>query len=382
METQIFARQLTEARRAAGMTQAQLAEAMHMSRQGISHWENGRALPDAETLKQLSQVLNYDFITSGALTAEAPSGEPAQSEGGRLWWQQPVVWLSAAVAVLALMLVAAVALLLGKDAPAPAGQGSPVAVGAPVGEQAVVRIIPAQNPLTPAQDPVLGPSPWWIWHLLLQETAGVDFTIEKMTYTYQHRNGQSNVVEYGADYVAAGNPLGTNVLRAGVNLNFSGAEPLWDLDFIAVRVDGTDAKGNVLSFELVMDCQLPQDGESAVAELHVEAQADPVAAQVMPDMGPDPVWLVTFDIFESAGVPVTLQKVTVIAEGPHGWEMTAGPEEIRANFGTNEIPGHSALPWTVGNGVCDLTAFTLKVEAVDANGNVLTAQDSVRLTQE
>lgn len=82
METQIFARQLTEARRAAGMTQAQLAEAMHMSRQGISHWENGRALPDAETLKQLSQVLNYDFITSGALTAEAPSGESAQSEGG------------------------------------------------------------------------------------------------------------------------------------------------------------------------------------------------------------------------------------------------------------------------------------------------------------
>ena len=52
------------------------------------------------------------------------------------------------------------------------------------------------------------------------------------------------------------------------------------------------------------------------------------------------------------------------------------------NYGTNVIPGHSALPWTMGNGVCDLTAFTLKVEAVDANGNLLTAQDSVALTRE
>ena len=58
MENQNFAQQLITARKAAGLTQEQLGERMHMSRQGISHWETGRALPDAETLKQLSQVLN------------------------------------------------------------------------------------------------------------------------------------------------------------------------------------------------------------------------------------------------------------------------------------------------------------------------------------
>lgn len=41
METQTFAQQLTAARKAAGLTQEQLGEKMHMSRQGISHRETG-----------------------------------------------------------------------------------------------------------------------------------------------------------------------------------------------------------------------------------------------------------------------------------------------------------------------------------------------------
>lgn len=41
MESKSFAEQLIAARKAAGLTQEQLGEKMHMSRQGISHWENG-----------------------------------------------------------------------------------------------------------------------------------------------------------------------------------------------------------------------------------------------------------------------------------------------------------------------------------------------------
>ena len=56
-----------------------MANLMNMSRQGISHWENGRTLPDAETLKKLSQVLNYNFeepeFTGGTAPVEAAAEE-------------------------------------------------------------------------------------------------------------------------------------------------------------------------------------------------------------------------------------------------------------------------------------------------------------------
>ena len=40
--------QIHEARKRAGMTQETLARAVNVSRQTISHWEVGRAMPDAE----------------------------------------------------------------------------------------------------------------------------------------------------------------------------------------------------------------------------------------------------------------------------------------------------------------------------------------------
>ncbi len=65
-----FRAQLIAARKAKGYTQEKLAELMNVSRPTISHWENGRALPDLELLGQLSQVLEYDFqLTPGTKEA-------------------------------------------------------------------------------------------------------------------------------------------------------------------------------------------------------------------------------------------------------------------------------------------------------------------------
>lgn len=73
---QPFCEQLSLARKAKRMTQEQLAVAMNITRQGVSHWENGRTLPDAETLKRLSQVLEYDFLTNEAILARGGSFIP------------------------------------------------------------------------------------------------------------------------------------------------------------------------------------------------------------------------------------------------------------------------------------------------------------------
>lgn len=49
---------ITELRKANGWSRENLAEQLNVSRQAISRWENGTALPDANNILQLSRVFN------------------------------------------------------------------------------------------------------------------------------------------------------------------------------------------------------------------------------------------------------------------------------------------------------------------------------------
>jgi len=69
---------LRAARRAAGMTQEQLALALHVSRTAVSHWETGRYEPDEGTLEKLSLILGRD------LSAEAFADDGGASEFGTM----------------------------------------------------------------------------------------------------------------------------------------------------------------------------------------------------------------------------------------------------------------------------------------------------------
>nr|MCR5522762.1 helix-turn-helix domain-containing protein [Clostridia bacterium] len=57
----MISEKLKEARQKAGMTQDQVAEKIMVSRVTISHWENGKSLPDIVSLISLSDLYNISL---------------------------------------------------------------------------------------------------------------------------------------------------------------------------------------------------------------------------------------------------------------------------------------------------------------------------------
>lgn len=81
-----FGEQLSAARKAKKYTQEQLAEKLSISRTNISRWESGKMIPDLDTIKQLSRILEYNFFAVDLGTpaealpeSPAPAAEPTAS---------------------------------------------------------------------------------------------------------------------------------------------------------------------------------------------------------------------------------------------------------------------------------------------------------------
>ena len=55
---------LLDLREKAGLSQDELAEKMHVTRQAVSRWETGKTVPNTETLKLLSNFLMFPSTRS------------------------------------------------------------------------------------------------------------------------------------------------------------------------------------------------------------------------------------------------------------------------------------------------------------------------------
>ena len=53
-----FGNRLCALRKAAGLSQAQLGEKLHVTNKAVSKWENGRAMPGLDIVRQLADILN------------------------------------------------------------------------------------------------------------------------------------------------------------------------------------------------------------------------------------------------------------------------------------------------------------------------------------
>ncbi len=58
---------ISELRKLSGLSQAELARSMEVSRQAVSKWESGTSLPDAGNLIRLTEILDTDmeYLTTG-----------------------------------------------------------------------------------------------------------------------------------------------------------------------------------------------------------------------------------------------------------------------------------------------------------------------------
>ncbi len=68
---------LSRLRRAAGLSQEQLAEQLDVTRQTISKWEGGHSTPDLEKLKALARIFG---VSLDELTGQEPTEAPLQPD--------------------------------------------------------------------------------------------------------------------------------------------------------------------------------------------------------------------------------------------------------------------------------------------------------------
>lgn len=70
-----LADKLKEARKNAGLTQAELAERLCVSRQAITKWESGKGIPDVDNLRMISKALDVsiDFLLDDEETLDKSS---------------------------------------------------------------------------------------------------------------------------------------------------------------------------------------------------------------------------------------------------------------------------------------------------------------------
>lgn len=89
-------------RKANGWSQEYLAEKLNVSRQAISRWENGTALPDAQNVLQISKLFNVttDYLLNDDYESDRdiPVVQTAAQETAELFSKKKQLHLIAAIA--------------------------------------------------------------------------------------------------------------------------------------------------------------------------------------------------------------------------------------------------------------------------------------------
>ena len=239
---QNFGEQLTAARKAAQMTQEQLADAIHVARNTISSWENGHRQPDVDTLKQLGQLLHYDFINGTSVsdsdtnlnestdtakeetTETVPEKQVSKVSHTRLF----IIALTAVIVAIILLIL----LLFGRK---------------PVGA-ASISIHPLENPVYAVEDPSFIGGVGWAPVFIVRNESEIPFTPTSLTLNFMINDVVDDSIEL--DYETVRSWMIHDTIRKE-------DEPLeWEfgtnhnlVTHMTIILRGTDSNGNELEYE-------------------------------------------------------------------------------------------------------------------------------------
>ena len=114
---------LIQLRKENKMTQADLADALNISRQAVSRWETGVAIPSTENLVELSKLfgVSVDVILDnagikGKATEESTIEKaPEQSRQSKRWQNKKLVAIALVIAIITAVIGAAIGILQARE---------------------------------------------------------------------------------------------------------------------------------------------------------------------------------------------------------------------------------------------------------------------------
>lgn len=246
---------IKQARAEKGLTQVQLAEALYVTRQTISNWENGRSVPDYAMLEQLAKVLPLDVVTSTpAMPPASETSEPAQSEETEQAEPNPEPMLSKGTqrrthwlvfSASAVVLLVSLVVTIFQFFPAKAPRYTVAWFSQEQAAQEGKTSVRTYSPEAPVKARHNRPeaTPIYQCSIFMKEEQGIGCTIQLITLVYFSGNKVTFIDSFAQEdflYLSLGSPyIGANQCRR-MGINF----PVGNETGIGFWVCGIDDLGN------------------------------------------------------------------------------------------------------------------------------------------
>lgn len=398
---QPFSQRITEARKALGMTQEQVAEAMKVSRQTVSHWENGRVQPDEATARQLFALLNI----------HGSEHSPSKKRGT---WKLVAAFFCGVLTTL-IVIYGFLPFLFSEqeESKQPDLMNSiPVSVQSNIApyswewfqqadvnesDKAFIQLAPIESPVLLTEDSSFEAQfVWKIW-FTIEEKNGIPFTVEKFTQVYF--NQEKGIMD---SYEL----IGDECRRFWDNLTFEGYSmqgyntnrTVGGSVGYGTALEGKDANGNELVFKVYiplsqevvqpvtlmqfMQEQMQEDGK---AFLNIHALESPVPQVFDTAFEGDWGWKYQYFAENPTDIPFTAELITeVLFKGEAASIVNKYDSDRLAQWGISNVFTKEE-PYGSGGGANTLQGFTglgIMIEGVDANGNKLAFTHFIPFSQE
>ena len=242
---QTFSEQLNTVRREHGITQEQLADKLNVSRTTISRWESGKIIPDLDTIKLLSQVLDFNFFNVSDIDNAQPVGAgltPGSTSSPSR--RKLIVWIAIAVCVVILGGAAAFLLLRNNDASDTAN---------------MIVITPMEDPAPLIRSDEFYQGVGWFFGFTFTNTQDTPFTMNQIVQTIITDDGVEVPDTYLADDMESW--WDSNILTKDAPRKLIGGQPEQAIKAVRIVLTGTDAKGQELTFEscLTLSREIKED---------------------------------------------------------------------------------------------------------------------------